>query len=92
MVTFDTVRNDPTIRTYIERGNAVLGEIGFTEHGFAHAGITARVAADILTALGHDERTVELARIAGFIHDIGNCVNRKDHAQSGALMAFTLLK
>ncbi len=91
MLTFNDVKNHPAIRTYIEKGNAVLGELGFTEHGFAHAGITAEMAADILTALGYGPRTVELARIAGFIHDIGNCVNRVDHAQSGALMAFTLL-
>lgn len=91
MITFEGVKNDPAIRTYIEKGNAVLGELGFTEHGFAHAGITAGMAARILTALDYPARTVELARIAGYIHDIGNGINRVDHALSGALMAFTLL-
>lgn len=91
MIGFTDIKNDPTIRTYIQKGNAVLGVIGFTEHGFAHAEITANMASGILTALGYDPRTIELARIAGYLHDIGNCVNRKDHAQSGALMAFTLL-
>ena len=91
MLTFEDVKNNPAIRTYIEKGNAVLGEVGYTEHGFAHAGITAEMAASILTALGYGPRTVELARIAGFMHDMGNSINRNDHAQSGALMAFTLL-
>ncbi|NCB04322.1 MAG: HD domain-containing protein [Clostridia bacterium] len=91
MIGFTDIKNDPTVRTYIQKGNAVLGVIGFTEHGFAHAEITANMASGILTALGYDPRTIELARIAGYLHDIGNCVNRKDHAQSGALMAFTLL-
>ena len=91
MLTFEDVKNNPAIRTYIEKGNAVLGEVGYTEHGFAHAGITAEMAASILTALGYGPWTVELARIAGFMHDMGNSINRNDHAQSGALMAFTLL-
>ena len=91
MITFERVKNDPAIRTYIEKGNAVLGELGFTEHGFAHAGITADMAGRVLTALDYPARTVELARIAGYIHDMGNGVNRVDHALSGALMAFTLL-
>lgn len=91
MIGFTDIKNDPTVRTYIQKGNAVLGVIGFTEHGFAHAEITANMASGILTSLGYDARTIELARMAGYLHDIGNCVNRKDHAQSGALMAFTLL-
>lgn len=91
MLTFQEVKDNPVIHTYIEKGNAVLGELGYTEHGFAHAGITAEMASRILTALGYGPRTVELACIAGFIHDMGNSVNRIDHAQSGALMAFTLL-
>lgn len=60
--------------------------------GYAHAGLTARVAGDILQTLGYDERTCELARIAGYIHDIGNAVNRVDHAMSGALLAFDVLR
>ena len=91
MLSFSDIKSDAAIRTYVQKGNAVLGAIGFTEHGFAHAGIAANTAADILTALDYDARTVELARIAGYLHDIGNCINRAGHAQSGALMAFSLL-
>ena len=66
--------------------------LGFTDHGYAHAGLTARVAGDILQTLGYDERTCELARIAGYIHDVGNAVNRANHAMSGALLAFDVLR
>ena len=65
--------------------------MGFTEHSFAHVTMVAEVAANLLRELGHDEREVELARIAGYLHDIGNVINRVDHAQSGAMMAFRLL-
>ena len=91
MVTFDQIKSNYEINTYIQKGNDVLGVMGYTEHGFAHATLCANKAADILEFLGYDERTIELARIAGYIHDIGNCVNRKDHAQSGALMAHNIL-
>lgn len=90
-VTFEEIQNSKEISTYIKKGNDLLGAIGYTEHGFAHAGKVADRAAKILTALNYDERTVELAKIAGYIHDIGNCVNRHDHAQSGAVMAFRIL-
>lgn len=92
MITFDDIRHNAEIRAYIAKGHANLGVLGFTEHGSSHAMKSARTAADILTALGHDERTVELARIAGYMHDIGNCVNRSDHAHSGALMAMMILR
>ncbi|MGN0712079.1 MAG: HD domain-containing protein [Anaerovoracaceae bacterium] len=90
-VTFEEIQKSSEISTYIKKGNDLLGAIGYTEHGFAHAGKVADRAAKILTALDYDERTVELAKIAGYIHDIGNCVNRHDHAQSGAVMAFRIL-
>lgn len=90
-VTFESIVRNPQVHTYIEQGNAILGVIGFTEHGFAHARRSANYASNILKALGYDERTCELAAIAGYMHDIGNVVNRIDHAQSGALMAFTIL-
>lgn len=76
---------------YIKNGNDNLGVIGFTEHGLAHAKRSSDVARQILQSLGYDARTCELAAIAGYMHDIGNVVNRSDHAQSGALMAFTIL-
>lgn len=90
-VTFEEIQKSSEISTYIKKGNDLLGAIGYTEHGFAHAGKVADRASKILTALDYDERTVELAKIAGYIHDIGNCVNRHDHAQSGAVMAFRIL-
>ena len=63
----------------------------YTEHGYAHAGITSSVAQSILSSLGYDERTCQLAAIAGYMHDIGNSINRHDHAMSGGIMAFSLL-
>lgn len=92
MLTYDQIRHDPEVRALIEAGNAALGVLGYTDHGYAHAGVTAAMAGDILTALGYDERTCELARIAGFMHDIGNAINRADHAHSGAALAFSILK
>ena len=91
MVTFEDIRSSKEISTYITKGNDLLGVLGYTEHGFGHAGKTAQKAAEILTLLNYDERTVELARISGYMHDIGNCINRHDHAQSGAVMAFRIL-
>ena len=79
------------IHSYIECGNNCLGAIGFTEHGFAHAKRSSNYARDILADLNYPERMCQLAAIAGYMHDIGNTVNRADHAHSGALMAFTIL-
>jgi metal-dependent HD superfamily phosphatase/phosphodiesterase len=90
-ITYEDIKNSVEISTYIKKGNDLLGAIGFTEHGFAHAGKVAQRASELLTTLGYDERTIELAKIAGYIHDIGNCINRNDHAQSGAVMAFRIL-
>ena len=91
MITFETIRNNQDIKTYISRADESLKALGYTEHSFAHVGKVADNAAYILTTLGYDERTVELARIAGYLHDIGNLVNRVDHSQSGAVMAFRIL-
>lgn len=91
MVTYEYIKNLPSVRVYIEQANKALDAIGYTEHGFAHVVKVATVAGDILEKLGYDERTVELAKIAGFMHDIGNIVNRVDHSQSGAVMAFRIL-
>lgn len=90
-ITFDEILKNEEIHAYIENGNHNLGEIGFTEHGFPHAKRSANYAGNILRSLGYDERTCELAQIAGYMHDIGNVVNRANHAQSGALMAFDIL-
>lgn len=87
----EDIFKDQEVRAYIRQGNDNLGVIGFTEHGFAHAKRSSDTAREILTALGYPERTCQLAAIAGYMHDIGNTVNRVDHAHSGALMAFTIL-
>ena len=90
-LTFEQIRENKEVQTYLQMGNDALGVIGCTEHGFAHAGICAATAAQILMQMGYDEHTITLARIAGYLHDIGNLVNRIDHSQSGAVMAFRLL-
>ncbi len=91
MITFDDIKNNETINTYIIKADESLKAIGYTEHGFAHVTKVANDASLILETLGYDERTVTLAKIAGYMHDIGNLVNRIDHSQSGALMTFRLL-
>ncbi len=91
MLTFADIKNDPQIRTYIKKADEVLESIGYTEHSFAHVTRVAAEAKLILAARGYSERDQELAQIAGYIHDIGNIVNRVDHAQSGAIMAFRIL-
>ena len=90
-VTYEDVRKSEEIRTYIKQADESLKAIGYTEHSFAHCTKVAKVAGDLLEKLGYDAHEVELARIAGFMHDIGNVVNRNDHAHSGAIMAFRLL-
>lgn len=92
MITFDTIRKNEEILSYIAKGNANLGVLGYTEHAQGHAMKAADTAAKILTVLGHDEREIELAKIAGFMHDIGNCVNRTDHAHTGGVMAMQILR
>lgn len=92
MTSYENLRHDSEILSYIEAANNVLGQIGYTEHGMAHAVKTGVDASNILQALGYDARTCELAEIAGLLHDIGNTVNRYDHAQNGAFMAFELLR
>ena len=90
-VTYETVKNNPEINTYIRQADASMRAMGFTEHSFAHVAKCAADASRLLAELGCPDREVELARIAGYMHDIGNVVNRDDHAHSGALMAFRLL-
>ena len=91
MITFHQIKHDPQILTYIEQADKALEALGYTEHSLAHVGKVSETAGRILTELGHPSREAELARIAGYLHDIGNIVNRIDHAQSGAVMAFRLL-
>ena len=90
-MTYEQVRRDPAVNIYIKQADASMNSQGFTEHSFAHVTRVAQLAGQILETLGYPERTVELAKIAGYLHDIGNLVNRVDHSQSGALMAFRIL-
>lgn len=91
MITFEDVKKNTMVHTLIRKADESLSALGFTEHSFAHVTMVAETASYILTELGYGERDIELARIAGYMHDIGNVVNRVDHAQSGAIMAFRIL-
>lgn len=91
MLTYEEITKNEAIRTYIIRADESLAALGFTEHSFAHVTHVAETAGYLLKTLGYDDRTAELAKIAGYLHDIGNLVNRKDHAQSGAVMAWSIL-
>jgi len=90
-VTYKYIKQNPDIMEYIRRADKALEALGYTEHSFPHVERVAHTSALILETLGYDERTVELAKIASIMHDIGNVINRVDHAQSGAVMAFRLL-
>lgn len=90
-LTYEYIRRNKDIQTYINYADAALSTIGFTEHSNAHVERAAASAFMILTTLGYEQRTCELAEIAAYMHDIGNVINRIDHAQSGAVMAFRLL-
>ena len=91
MITWKEVVNDEAVRTYIQKADESLLALGYTEHSFPHVGKVAELAGNILDTLGYPERDIELAKIAGYLHDIGNVINRVDHAQSGAVMAFRIL-
>ena len=90
-MTYQEIKNNQAINTYIQQADATLAALGYTEHSFAHVGLVAEKAGYILETLGYPARTVELCKIAGYMHDIGNLVNRVDHSQSGAVMAFRIL-
>lgn len=90
-MTYEKIKKDESIKVYISQADASLAALGYTEHSFAHVGRVAEMAGYLLKTLGYDERTVELSKIAGYLHDIGNLVNRADHSQSGAVMAFRIL-
>jgi len=91
MIKFTDVKSNETIRTYIKKADESLKALGYTEHSFAHVTKVSETAAYILYALGYSERDIELVKIAAYLHDIGNLVNRADHSQSGAIMAFRIL-
>ena len=91
MLTYEEVKKSPEIRTYIQCADESLKALGFTEHSFAHVAKVAETAGYILETMGYSPREVELVKIAGWLHDIGNLINRVDHSQSGAIMAFRIL-
>lgn len=92
MVTLKDIRDNSIINTFIDKGNSHLGVMGFTDHGRIHLSLVSRLSQEIMTKLGYSERLAELAGIAGYMHDIGNVINRSGHSQSGALMAMEILK
>lgn len=91
MVTFEELKKNEAIRIYIQRADESLKALGFTEHSFAHVTRVAETAGYILDTLGFSAHDVELVKMASYLHDIGNLVNRVDHSQSGAVMAFRIL-
>ena len=91
MLTLEDIKKYEPLRTYIIKADEALSALGFTEHSFAHVTKVSATAAEILETMGYDPHEIELARIAGYMHDIGNLVNRVDHSQSGAVMAFRIL-
>ena len=90
-MTYEQIRQDEAVKIYIRQADATLAALGYTEHSFAHVGRVAEIAGYVLETMGYPERTVELGKIAGYLHDIGNLVNRVEHSQSGAVMAFRIL-
>ncbi len=91
MITYEEIRANEDIKTYITEADNSLRAIGYTEHSFAHVCKVAEEAAEVLSVLGYSKHTCENAKIAGYMHDIGNLVNRAEHSQSGAVMAFRIL-
>lgn len=92
MITRQEVRDNPELRTLIEWGDKSLGVLGYTDHGPRHMGFVSRTARNILLRLNYPERTAELAAIAGWVHDVGNCVNRLNHGITGATLLFPILR
>lgn len=90
-VTLKEVKENPIVISFIQAANEYLAAIGYTEHGFRHTSIVSELAENILRYLGYPQRICELAAIAGYLHDIGNVINRKDHGQSSALLAMEIL-
>ena len=91
MITYQDIRRNEDINTYIKMADKSLGALGYTEHSYAHVGKVAATAKYILETMGGSERQLELVQIAGYLHDIGNLVNRSEHSQSGAVLAFRIL-
>jgi uncharacterized protein len=90
-VTLEAVQKDPELLAYMRMADEYLESIGYTEHGMRHANLTAHIAGNILRRLGYSDRTAEVASIAGFVHDLGNCVSRDEHWVSSAFIARAVL-
>lgn len=91
MLTYEELKKNKSVKAYITGADRSLAALGFTEHSFAHVTKVAAVCESILSVLGYSAHETELAKIAAYLHDIGNLVNRIDHSQSGAVMAFRIL-
>ena len=91
-MTYQEILKNEEVNAYIKKGNANLDVLGFTDHSQAHSGLVAERAAEILQKLGYSEHEMELAKIAGYMHDIGNVINRKNHGEYGAILANDILK
>lgn len=91
IITLNDVKENEEFRSLIEASNNSLKVLGYTEHGIRHVGYVSKTTANILSTLGYDERTVELGAIAGWIHDIGNAINRAHHGLTGSLLAYDIL-
>lgn len=92
MVTLEEIRDNNIVTSLIKRGNQHLGMIGFTDHGSIHLALVSKLSEEILLKLGYDKKLCDLAGIAGYLHDIGNVINRNGHSQSGALITMEILK
>jgi metal-dependent HD superfamily phosphatase/phosphodiesterase len=90
-LTLQTIKKDPVITAFIQKADEHLAAMGFTEHGLRHVGLVSNIAQNVLLRLGYPERQCELAAIAGYLHDVGNIVNRKDHGRSGGVIALDYL-
>lgn len=92
MVTYEDVVSNPEVKEFMKNAQKQLDVLGYTEHSSRHVSLVAERAGEILRTLGYDEHRIELAKIAGYMHDIGNSVNRVDHAHTGAILAYSVLK
>lgn len=92
LITLEDIKENLQVQIYMEKANEHLGALGFTEHGFRHSNLVAKIAYNILSRLGYPEREAQLAGIAGYLHDIGNVVSRYGHAQTGANICMSILE
>ena len=92
MITLEDVIKNEEVQAFVNASQKQLEALGYTEHSNRHIGIVSKRTGEILEKLGFDERTIELGKIAGYLHDIGNCVNRVDHAHTGAILTYNILK